>query len=366
MKSLMKAMAIAFATLTSIAVPSTYAQDAVPQTLDQTGGMDALISKAKAEGELLLYGAPSADKVTLWVKPFQDKYGIPVQYYRAPTNPLYQRFAQEAQVGRVQADAIAISDLNVLKDAISKNMIAKYTPSRADAFNPDTTIPSLAYPLYITLEATGWNTRVVPEDLQKKLQEDPYGALLDPRLKGKIAMVTVLAGGPQIAANANRVINLADKYGWPYMEKLAKQDVAVLSSTTALLDALIAGDYWVSPDANPSVFGPKVIDGAPIAFVTPEVASATQFSLSLANNAPHPYAARLFAEWASSQEAQESLAVITESDIGLKEWTDNRKTKKLPWYQPAKEIWLGAPDLPELQGDKLKEFYAKWQDIFGK
>lgn len=366
MKSLIRAMAIALAALAPIATSSTKAQDAPPTTLEEAGGMEALIAKAKAEGGVLLYGAPSADKITLWVKAFQDKYGIPVQYYRAPTNPLYQRFVQEAQVGRVQADLISVSDLNVLKDAVSKKLVTGYTPSRADDFVPETVIPGMAYPLYITVEAVGWNTRVVPEDLQKKFQEDPYEALLDPRLQGKIALVTVTAGGPQIAANANRAINLKDKYGWPYLEKLADQKPAVLPSTTAMLDAVIAGDYWASPDANPSVFGPKAVDGAPIAFATPEVASATQFNLSIANNAPHPYAARLFMEWATSKEAQEALAVITESDVGLKTWTDNRKSKEMPWYRPARTLWYGAADLPEVQGAELKAFYAKWQGLFGR
>ena len=336
----------------------------LPSDLATVGNLAALAAKAKSEGALLMYGAPSEDKISEWVKPFSEKYGIPVQYYRAPTNPLYQRFSQEQQVGKTQADVIAISDYNVLLDAIKKNWIADYTPSTAALFSADTIIPKKAYPLYLTSQGIGWNTHVVPADLQDKLKADPFGALLDPRLKGKIVVVSVTAGGPQIAQAANIVYNLADKYGWNYLQKLAAQQPAIVNSTPNALDAVVAGDYWATPDANPSVFAPKAVDGAPIAFRAPDVASATEFTLSVVQNAPHPYSARLFSEWATSLEAQNALANITESDVTIHGWQDQRAVKKLPWYAPTKQFWFGAATDPRLQGDNLKDFYKRWQEIF--
>lgn len=354
-----------FATVV-LGAASSLAQTSPPKNLAEAGGMDTLVANAKKEGRVLVYGAPSQDKFALWVKEFEDKYGIPVQYYRATTNQVYQRFIQEQRVGRNQADALAISEPNVLKEAINLNYIAEYVPQTASKFPKDTVIPGRAYPLYVTVQAVGWNTRVVPQDLQKKLQEEPLEALLDPRLKGKIAVVSVTAGGPQIAANGNLVYNLADQYGWPYLEKIAAQGAAVINSTPTMLDAVIAGDYWASPDANPSVFGPKVVEGAPIAFAPPKVASATYFSLSLANGAPHPNAARLFAEWASSVEAQNALAVISESDVLIEGWTDRRRMREMSWYRAPQTLWFGAPDDPRLQGENLKAFFKRWQTIYGR
>src|SRR6266513_1695961 len=80
--------------------PTIAAAQREPVDLKSAGGIDQLIAKAKSEGALLLYGAPSQDKMEEWFKGFQQKYGIPVQYYRAPSNPLYQRFAREQQAGR--------------------------------------------------------------------------------------------------------------------------------------------------------------------------------------------------------------------------------------------------------------------------
>lgn len=336
----------------------------LPPSLRSVGSLNDLVAKAKSEGSLLMYGAPSEDKISEWVNSFTDKYGISVQYYRAPTNPLYQRFSQEQEVGKTQADLIAISDYNVLLDAIKKNWLADYTPADSDLFPPKAIIPKKAYPLYLTSQGIGWNTRAVPADLQEKLKADPFGALLDARLKDKIAIVTVTAGGPQIAQAANVVFNLSDRYGWGYLQKLADQQPAIMSSTTNVLDAVVAGDYWATPDANPSVFAPKAVDGAPIAFRAPDIASATEFTLSVIQNAPHPYSARLFAEWATSLEAQTLLANITESDVTIRGWQDARPVKKLPWYEPTKQFWYGASTDARLQGDNLKEFYRHWLATF--
>jgi ABC-type Fe3+ transport system substrate-binding protein len=344
-------------------VPSL-AQSSQPKAIAEAGGIEALVATAKKEGRVLVYGAPSQDKFALWVKGFEDKYGIPVQHYRAPSNQVYQRFAQEQNVGRNQADAIAISELNLLRDAIKLNYLAEYFPQNASKFPKEAVIPGRAYPLYVAIQAVGWNTRVVPQDLQAKLQEQPLEALLDLRLKGKIAVVSVTAGGPQIAANGNLVYNLADQYGWRYLEKLAAQGAAVVNSTPTMLDAVIAGDYWASPDAYPSVFAPKVVEGAPLAFVPPKVASGTYFALAVANSAPRPAAARLFAEWAGSVEAQNSLAVITESDVLIEGWTDKRRIREMPWYRAPEKLWFGAPDDPRLQGENLKAFFRRWQTTY--
>jgi hypothetical protein len=54
---------------------SAFAQQE-PANLQAAGGMDRLVAMAKQEGALLLYGAPSQDKMEEWFKGFQQKYGI--------------------------------------------------------------------------------------------------------------------------------------------------------------------------------------------------------------------------------------------------------------------------------------------------
>jgi ABC-type uncharacterized transport system YnjBCD substrate-binding protein len=127
-KTLWRNLVMAAAVGTMLAPLPLMAQDALPTSLSNIGTMDDLVAKAKQEGSVLVYGAPSQDKFAEWAKGFEDKYGITVQYYRAPTNQVYQRFTQEQQVGRNQADAMAVSDINLYTDGISKGYFAQYTP----------------------------------------------------------------------------------------------------------------------------------------------------------------------------------------------------------------------------------------------
>jgi iron(III) transport system substrate-binding protein len=331
------------------------------------GGMDTLVSKAKQEGTLLFYCTASQDKVAAWVKDFTAKYGIKVQIYRAPTSPLYQRFSQEEEVGKDQADVIQLSDLNTVKTAISKGYMATYTPVDAGKFAAANVIAGKAYPMYTTLSAVGWNTKLVPADLQTKLESpDPLNALLDPRLKGKIAVVDVTAGGPELASDANIVYNQASTYGWPYMKKLGAQNPAVVDSTTTVLQDVTSGDYWATLDGYSSVFAPGVIAGAPLAFRPLPISSSAEFYLSTVTQAPHPYAARLFEEWATTLAAQTSLANITQADVLINGWVDTRKVTSEPWYTAPTTLWNGWATDSRLQGSQLQSFYQQWQAIFGK
>lgn len=331
------------------------------------GGMAKLVSAAKKEGGLLFYCTASQDKMAAWVKGFTARYGIKVQIYRAPTNPLYQRFSQEEKIGKNQADVIQVSDLNTVNDAVGKGYIAKYTPASAGDFPADSVVASSAYPMYTSLSAVGWNTEQVPKDLQDKLDSaDPLAALLDPRLKGKIAVADVTAGGPEVASNANIVYNLQSQYGWPYLKKLAQQKPTVLGSTTDIIDRVVSGDYWATLDGYSSVFAPQAVAGAPVAFRSLPTSSSSEFYLSAVAQAPHPYAARLFDEWATGLPAQTSLANVTQADVLIKGWKDTRKVASEPWYRRPEKLWSAWAADPRLKGAQLTAFYKQWQSLFGK
>lgn len=330
------------------------------------GGMSTLISKAKQEGTLLFYCTASQDKMAEWVKGFTQKYGIKVQIYRAPGGPLYQKFSQEEEVGKDQADVIQNSDPSVVQEAVSKGYIANYTPQNAGAYSSSVIFPGKAYPVYTTASAVGWNTKLVPADLQKKLEgPDPLDALLDPRLQGKILAVDVDAGGPELATAANIVYNQSSKYGWTYLQKLAKQKPAIGDSTTTALQDVESGEYWATTDGDDSVFAPAAVSGAPVAFRTIPIAASAEFYLSTVQQAPHPYAARLFEEWATSTAAQDSVSTIAQAIVLVKGWKDNRAILKEPWYVAPKTLWVGWATDPRLQGSQLTAFYSKWHSIMG-
>lgn len=334
----------------------------LPADLAAAGGMARLIARARAEGQLLIYGSPSQDKFSRWTKLFERRFGIPVKYYRSPSNAVYQRLAQEQHAGRRLADILSISDLNVIADGAKKRMIARYTPQTAQHFPATARLDAVAYPLFVTLSAVAWNTRLVPADLQQHLLADPLAALLDPRLKGRLVTVDVTAGGPQLATNAN----LARRYGWSYLERLARQEPVLVRTGPVVLDGVTAGDYWATLDGYDSLFGPQAVAGAPVAFRYPDPVAASPFYLSVVNHAPHPFAARLFSEWATSFEAQHSLAVITNSRVLIDSFGDDRPVTKLSWYRAPRQLYLEWQYDAKFRNEDLRDFYRRWHAVFEK
>lgn len=338
-------------------------EDSLPRRVDQAGDFDALVAKAKAEGGLLVYGAPSQDKFGRWTKLFEREFGIPVSYYRGPSNSVYQRFVQEQRAGRRLADIISISDVNVIGDGVRKGMIASYAPRTAELYPANARLDGGAYPLFVSLSPVAWNTRVVPQDLQARLAADPLGAILDPRLKDRIVMVDIAAGGPQLATSANLTNRGADRYGWAYLERIAAQRPTVARTSPVILDSVIAGDAWVAFDGYDSIFAPAAAAGAPLAFSYPDPVAASPFYVSVARHAAHPYAARLFSEWSTSVAAQNSLASITNTQVLIRGFKDERSILKMPWYRPPKNLYLDWQQDPALQLENLHDYIRRWRAL---
>src|SRR5512140_2216189 len=68
--------------------------------------MDKIAAAAKKEGELTLYTTIAEKDLPAIVKPFEQKYGVKVNVWRAGTDKVLQRTVQEAKAGRHEVDAI--------------------------------------------------------------------------------------------------------------------------------------------------------------------------------------------------------------------------------------------------------------------
>ena len=331
-----------------------------------TSDLAALATTAKGEGTLTIYTAIQTEQMQPWVKKFTDKYGVKVQIQRQSSATLGTTFQTQQQAGKNQADLLETSNMGQMEDFQKKGWLAQYTPQSADLYPADRVIDGYMYPLYQSNGAIAWNTELVSPAVQEKLAANPYDGLLDPSLKGKIVLIDPGNGGSGMAYYANLVYNLGDDYGWPYLEKLAAQKPAVATSIATISQQVSAGTYYATDFGDEAVFGPLAMKGAPLRFSSLPVMNATQFLQVIPKDAPHPAAARLFSEWSSSLEGQEAMTASTGGESSIKGWTENVEyAEKFDWYKAPTESWLEWRTDPRLRGDKLQEFVAKWNSIFG-
>ena len=342
------------------ATPPSTASSSETTSPDQ---MDALIAAAKKEGSITFYGTPEEAKVTAWVKDFTDQYGITVNIYRAPSVDVYQRFSQEESAGRHEADLVTLSVPNYITDATNKGWALDYTPQTADTFKKDFVGEGRAFPLYVTTHAIAWNTDKVSSADSKAIIKDPYKAMLDPKYKGHIALVTAAAGGGQMSTYYN-IVNNPD-LGQDYLEKLAKQDPIVVTSAVTMASDLAAGEYWIAFPSSDTTVWPQIQDGAPLEFsYTPNADSSTH-QMFISANAPHPNAARLFMEWATSAKAQTSIANISGGAVATSLWKDDRELIKEPWYKAPDQLsmeWATDPGFT----NGVEELTNNWLTTFGQ
>jgi len=348
-----------------LAVPGALLAGEVPSSLNEIGGIETLAARARDEGEVMVYGGPGYSKMMEWFKGFEAAYGIKVQYYRASSTTVFQRFMTEQAVGQQIADVLINSLRDNMMIADEAGYLAEYYPASASLFPEALSIPGKSWPTYLAIQAVAWNTDLVPPDLQQALREHPRKALLDPRLRGRLAMVNVTSGQLTLLGNLNVVANHAETHGWPYLKALADQEPMIVETLPALLDALTSGEAWVTPDAAESILAPAVLEGAPLAYAFPPVTAGTEFQMAVAERAPNPHAARLLMEWMTSPEAQQRLAEISQAPVVIDGWKDTREISRMDWYQPPRGLWFGLGDAPELHSKARKEFYETWQSIFG-
>ncbi|WP_236009642.1 extracellular solute-binding protein [Actinomadura physcomitrii] len=333
----------------------------LPQDVTAAGGMDQLVKKAQSEGELSLYAGTTEEATTAWGKAFTKKYGIKVKLYRDGSTTLFQKWAQEAQGGVNKADIVIQNVFQLWEDAADKDWITNYKTQNFGGYDYDTVFPGddlvgKVYPLHQSIGAVAWNTKVVTPQQQALLEKDPVAALTDPSFKGKIALGDT--GGATTAGNyANAIINQAGKYGWKWLEGVGANDPALFESQIPIAAQLVKGEYAVTFGTD-TLYNDYVDEGAPIQYKYPDPAASALWSIALPTKTPHPYAARLFMEWATSAEGHDLMAKLGTGTGTRTGWKDDRKVAKEPWYAPPKP-WYGMSELPQLEGKKFGEFVTK-------
>ena len=101
MRTLGRIIAVAVA---AVALPLA-AQNPV-FTYEGADRTDRIVAAAKKEGTLTLYTTIAEKDLPVIVKPFEQKYGIKVNVWRAGTDKVLQRAVTEYQAKRYEVDAV--------------------------------------------------------------------------------------------------------------------------------------------------------------------------------------------------------------------------------------------------------------------
>ena len=310
-----------------------------------------LVEAAKKDGTVVLYSAmdlPVGEKLG---KAFEAAYpGIQIQIERSGSERLFQRVAQEFSSNIHAVDVINTSDASHVIPWKKNDWLMPFVPEDVAKYFPDIyrDADGMSATSRIYLSSIAYNTNLVkPEDAPKS-----WADLLDPKWAGKMVKAHPAYSGTIMTATFQIVREL----GWEYYEKLSKQRVMQVQSSTDPPKKLSLGERAVMADGNE--YGVVLLKeaGQPVEPVYPtEGAPTVSGPTAIFASAPHPNAAKLFQAWLHTRETQQFFVDFTAQYSAHAQVTSKAGRRKLSDIKLMKEDPAGV----EAMSEEIKTRYAK-------
>ncbi len=310
-----------------------------------------LIEAAKKEAKVVLYSAmdlPVGEKLG---KAFETQYpGIAVQIERSGSERLFQRIDQEFASNIRAADVVNSSDASHFITWKKNGWLAPFvTEDIAQHFLPEYRDPDgMSATTRIYLSSIAYNTNLVkPDDAPKSFTD-----LLDPKWAGKMVKGHPAYSGTIMTAT----FQLVREFGWDYYEKLSKQRVMQVQSSTDPPKKLALGERAVMADGNEYNVVLLKEAGQPVEPVYPTEGTPTVSGpTGIFATAPHPNAARLFQAWLHTRETQQFFIDFSA------QYSVHAQVQSKPGRRKISDIKLMKEDPAgvEKMAEEIKSRYAR-------
>lgn len=256
----------------------------------------ALVEGAKKEGKMVFYTSVETAFARSLTTAFEAKYPfIKTDIFRSTHDRIVSRMNLERKAGNYATDTISVGEFETYHMQKS-GLIAPYKSPMAAAYPEGFKDPNGYWTdLYDNLLVTAYNTTRVKRDELPKRYED----LLHPRWKGRMALEQ-----NEDRWFANMLHLRGEKKGTEFMETLAKQQISFRKGRTLLTQLLVAGEFDLQIVAYWYRVHLLKKQGAPVDWLAMEPVIVALHPISIIDRAPHPNAARLFIDFALSEEGQ--------------------------------------------------------------
>jgi len=257
-----------------------------------------LVEGAKKEGEMVWYTNSGIENATRYIQAFRKNYPfINANFWRSKTRQVTQRIVSEANAGRHLVDVIKPST-DLLPILLEKNLIGRYdTPLRA--IYPAHAKSAFYTNMNYAFRVFAFNPRKVHRQDAPKTWED----LLQPRWKGEILFDE---------SSLEEVMALLATWGKEktvnYLTKLSQQNLLIRVGRDTTTQMMMAGEAHLAVTTYAYNNESLRATNAPIDWVAEDLIPTLIYPLTVARNAPHPYAAALFYDYLISEEGQRLIA----------------------------------------------------------
>jgi iron(III) transport system substrate-binding protein len=292
--------AFVYAAALAMALPALAESLATYEGADR---MAKIAAAAKAEGSLTLYTTIAEKDLAAIIKPFERKYGVTVNVWRAGTDKVLQRAVAEARAKRYTMDAVHFGAPEMEALSREKILLAVSSPVHRDLQPGSVPGHRQWASTILSVWVQAYNTDLVKKsDLPKTYQD-----LLDPKWKGKLGIesknddwfatvVHLMGGEPQ---------------GLKYFQDLvAINGLSPRHGHTLLTNLVVSGEVPLALTVYNYMPEQAKKKGAPIDWFAIEPAVARANAVGVARNAPHPNAALAFYEYMLGPDGQAAMVSV--------------------------------------------------------
>lgn len=294
------AAALLFGTAARAATPATSSAPVQVAQAPAKSWMDPkLLAAAKKEGTVTVYGSMNEGEALPLLKLFENDTGIKTEYVRNSDTGLMARILVEARANKQSWDVLQTTTVSKM----DPRFFAQFEPSEAQHIMAEARGKDHRwYGVYANYNSPGYNTNLVKASELPKTYAD---FLKHKEWAGKVAIDY---------SDREWLKAMYEYYGADKGEKLIKDLIKTLKVTTtkghlALARSVGAGEYAIELNNYTNLIVNVKLGGGPTDFwaLNPVLVFFGQIGVNA--KAPHPNAARLFANFALSQEGQKQLTV---------------------------------------------------------
>jgi iron(III) transport system substrate-binding protein len=313
----------------------------------------AMVAAAEKEGKVTWYVSVDVKVAEGVAKMFRAEYPkIQLEVERAGSERVFQRLNQEYQSNIKNVDVVNSSDASHFLFWKQQGWLAPHTPPDVQKLPAQYRDPDGCFAVWrATLAVAGYNTNLVKDAEAPK----SYADMLDAKWKGKMAKAHPNYSGTSLTGT----YAVAKALGWEYFEKLSKQGVQQLQSTTAPPKTIASGERAVMVDGNEYNMFIEIQAKSPVKIIYP--AEGTPFVTSpsaVMKDAPHPNAARVLQNFIFTPKVQQFLVTTG----GLR--SVHPEVTEPPERTPLAKIKL-LPDDPAGMLPAINDVKKRYTGLFG-
>jgi iron(III) transport system substrate-binding protein len=324
--------------------------------------MTACKPEEEGGGTLVIY-SPNTDALVDVAYTFGEKFGISIEVQSMGTGECLEKIVAETE--NPQAD-ILYGGMNYANAINYADYFEQYV-AKGDDKLPEAYRNINGVSTHYCLDGSA--ALLINLDVFAELGLDPeefkgYNDLLNPALKGKIAMGNPAASSSAWAELTNMLLVMGDEpydeKAWEWVGKFIDNLTGILSSSSAIWKGVANGEYAVGVSyEDPCVS--LLVDGATnVKLVYPEEGAVwLPAGVAIVKNAPNMENAKKFIDWLISDEGQAEIAKTTARPVNTS--IANTTDKMIPFDQ----INIAYEDIPYC-GENKVDWQARWEQMYNE